>query len=143
MIEIKFRAWIIRDKKMVPVKALGFDFCTIIGWKAPEVGVLIGEPYVDENSIRSGAKETVEVANHHKSVDTCILMQFTGLKDKNEKDIYVGDIMKDTETGLVGAVDFELNGYYCNADEIGDLAKWSIRWGEIIGNIHENPELLI
>jgi uncharacterized phage protein (TIGR01671 family) len=75
--------------------------------------------------------------------------QYTGLKDKNGKKIYEGDIIEtETSTGVhifTVKYDIEKTGYICPYvvdDEyetyIGQLPN-SI---EIIGNIYENPELL-
>jgi len=77
------------------------------------------------------------------------LMQFIGLKDKNEQEIYEGDVVKYDDSGETGYVDYstehtnyivddwkkgqtESSGY--TISELGIL--------EIIGNIYENPELL-
>ena len=61
-----------------------------------------------------------------------VLMEFTGLKDKNGKEIYEGDILKGKFNGsVVWTGDRYNNG-------------WSDYWNEseIIGNIYENKELL-
>jgi uncharacterized phage protein (TIGR01671 family) len=66
------------------------------------------------------------------------LMQFTGLKDKNGKEIYEGDIvlekeyLYDVSFGKIFDPDRDeyTYGYFDYTD------------GEVIGNIHENPELL-
>lgn len=76
------------------------------------------------------------------------IMQFTGLKDINGKDIYEGDIIKSTSFGLVYKVDWDTSAAtfllqllgapimdYEGMDAFGDEI-------EVIGNIHENPELL-
>ena len=68
------------------------------------------------------------------------LMQFTGLKDKNGKEIYEGDIFKKS------------NYFYQVVFEDGMFGVWTKNYGwkvltkfkfiEVIGNIYENPELL-
>ena len=83
--------------------------------------------------------------------DNLIYEQYTGLKDKNGKEIYEGDIVKIyMSRKLVGVfiVQFdELNGEYVwckNEDfdsaEYGGFPYWAKY--RVIGNIHENPELL-
>ena len=75
-----------------------------------------------------------------------ILMQYTGLKDKNGKEIYEGDIMSyelDDET-VVFCCEWSGSGYYFTipgeTGEVHFMAD-SSEW-EIIGNIYENPELI-
>lgn len=70
---------------------------------------------------------------------------YTGLKDKNGKEIYVGDILMNI-LGLVYIVSFD-NGFtkFTSLDgSYGALVQQYIDETEvhIIGNIHENPELL-
>lgn len=69
------------------------------------------------------------------------LEQFTGLKDVSGNDIYVGDIVKN-ERNESHIVSFIL---HAGCFAIGDYYFKSIGAGkilEIIGNVHENPELL-
>lgn len=80
--------------------------------------------------------------------DICVeLMQFTGLKDKNGKEIYEGDILQNAHNNKaiikfdtnVASFNFVLDGSAC-AFGLG-LARLNTNW-EVIGNIYENPELL-
>ena len=79
--------------------------------------------------------------------------QFTGREDKNYNDVYEGDVVDDHYIGK-GVVEMGRLGwrvkYYDSYDVwLNDIGKHfgdfvSSEWGcvEIIGNIHENPELM-
>lgn len=72
------------------------------------------------------------------------LRAFTGLKDKNGKEIYEGDILK-TEHGATGIV-YWLDGVGYKFDCNEPMWKHPIHEmggeREVIGNIYENPDLL-
>lgn len=67
-------------------------------------------------------------------------MQFTGLLNKDGKEIYEGDIIKDVQ-GDIREIIFDGGGYWCKYPN-GDRFMPSEKFREIIGNIYENPELL-
>nr|DAS43712.1 MAG TPA: YopX protein [Caudoviricetes sp.] len=79
-------------------------------------------------------------------INEIVLMQSTGLKDKNSQEIFEGDILGTKDGLLNGVIEYR-----------SDLGMWTnslIRYNnferlcnvatsrEIIGNIYENPELL-
>jgi hypothetical protein len=75
------------------------------------------------------------------------LMQFTGLKDKNGKEIYEGDILRLDEhpnwsvKNIIGVVEWEECGSW-NLHGLEKLPEPYDEEFEVIGNIHENSELL-
>jgi uncharacterized phage protein (TIGR01671 family) len=97
--------------------------------------------------------------------DDFILMQYTGLKDKNGKEIYEGDIVERTRNkDLIGKIIFypcygwsaiwkyknptneQRKDFFLTctiADNEFKEGKWIWKTEvEVIGNIYENPELL-
>ena len=74
--------------------------------------------------------------------------QYTGLKDKNGKEIYEGDVVQtDIDRAYVKWNDkygyFQLvpiGDYYFDSDVIGQALEYADV--EVIGNIYDNPELL-
>lgn len=74
-------------------------------------------------------------------------MQYTGLKDKNGKEIYEGDIVRVSGHPFQSSIEIDGN-YEVGYNEAMDLCCGSLylfkmrRWAEVIGNIYETPELL-
>lgn len=114
--EIKFRAWNKKDKVMVDVAAMNFGPSGF--WS------LIEYAYDAE----------LQLADNYE------LMQYTGLKDKNGREIYEGDIVKN-EYGKVMEVQYDPRSA---AFGVGDYYFGTIGSGkilEVIGNIYEDGGL--
>lgn len=119
MREIKFRAWIPTEKRIAAVTDIDF-----------EIGIV--------------AVEEVGLEQYNFLADSnVVLEQYTGLKDVNGVEIYEGDIVKvfhnsiDTVVFRRGCFGLDANYSHpftplCNLD--GSM--------EVIGSIHQNPELL-
>ena len=127
MRELKFRAWEIEDKKYYPVIKLWFDST-------------VGKP--DSAELWLSKNET-EIADIPEQIE---LEQYTGLKDKNGKEIYEGDIMSDKSV-VRFAYDDEVGSCGCCVDKFWGSGfiisnNEPIELIEVIGNIHDNPELL-
>ncbi len=84
-----------------------------------------------------------------EQLEECEIMQFTGLKDKNGKEIYEGDVLTNSNDHNF-EVRFDYRGYrlYGKHGGYGSLLSFITisdefdSGVEIIGNIHKNPELL-
>jgi uncharacterized phage protein (TIGR01671 family) len=144
MREIRFRAWDKEAKIMVYNIQNAYD--TI------------------NNSLKGfrNGKE-IEDFDEYMLTDTCSsfgeyldseyyeIMQYTGLKDKNGKEIYEGDICRwysvindnDIEEEHILPIEHNFGAYTFNSMPI---CEWINERGnlnfEIIGNIYENPELI-
>lgn len=101
----------------------------------------------------NGAPERVcDMTKKYKDdVYDITLLQYTGLRDKNGRKIYEGDIIKDYDGDGIHTVEYFENCFCLVRMSWGEgrdmkkrvphILEW---WDtlEVIGNIHENPELL-
>lgn len=77
-------------------------------------------------------------------INPSTLGQYTGLKDKNGQQIWEGDILKFRDCGIYPVLwdaDFFTFGS-CWFSDFDPLYKYDRNKIEVIGNIHDNPELL-
>ena len=130
MREIKFRAWDKERKQMRNVYELN---C-----KREGISVRVSNGYVG----------TLQIGD----LGEAELMQYTGLKDKNGKEIYEGDILATKNDGkdgcdawneqIMGAVRWnEIDAYFTGLP-YDEESIYGPQYAYIIGNIYENPELL-
>lgn len=121
MREIKFRAWDKQEKKM----QYNDDITIMVKWTTDE---------------------PLPLNRNFEENDLQLMLQYTGLKDKNGKEIYEGDIVEYFEEYMDGSMDDEsqieeieyIDGCFY---PIGN-SLYSGNNIEVIGNIYENPELL-
>ncbi len=123
--EIKFRAWDKINNKMCPIA--GISFTNKDTWLR-----------INDKQIMGANFSEIEI------------MQYAGLKDKNDKEIYEGDIINiinnsvDEEDGyFIAKYDIETARYILSGNGlVYDFDNTYTNECEIIGNIYENPELL-
>lgn len=128
--EIKFRAWVIKDKEMYSVEEISWD---------------------NEGNLHGLLNDNNKNGRVWFENNECILMQSTGLTDKNGKEIYEGDILSWIssnpfslgETKKVKVYYIEAH-FWCNSNKFGVYLGQllSEEKCKIIGSIYENPELI-
>lgn len=114
---LKFRAWDKAEKKML----FDADPFVIDVWGSNEP--LLADPHKREN---------------------CIFEQYIGLKDKNDKEIYEGDILRwanSTGREITAPVVWNTRAWCWTAGDymLGGLLEFDL---EVVGNIHEDLKLL-
>ena len=74
-------------------------------------------------------------------VDLATVGQYTGLHDKNGREIYEGDIVKDCDTGTIKTVLWHKSCFVLR--DTKGFYQWTYYENEheVIGNIYDNPEL--
>lgn len=120
MKDLKFRAWLKNEKIMGEVFDINFEFCEV------------------DFTAESGTINYVKY-------DDIELLQYTGLKDNNGKEIFEGDIVKVKGTEIEHCVEFYEGGFVLtpvtNAYSHAYLREY-YRDCKVIGNIFKNGDLL-
>ncbi|WP_339123958.1 YopX family protein [Fusobacterium nucleatum] len=124
MKELKIKAWLKKEKKMVSIIGIDFNYEYI---KYTEDDNLFNENY------KTAAFKNIE------------LLQFTGLKDNGGQELYEADVIKfndgiDDIYGLI-SYDDEDGTYRVSYENITEHLSEREGDFEIVGNIFENPDL--
>ena len=124
MKELKIKAWLKKEKKMVSIIGIDFNYKYI--------------RYTEDDNLFNSDYKVAEF----KDIE---LLQFTGLKDNGGQELYEADVIKfndgiDDIYGLI-SYDDEDGTYRVSYENITE--HLSDREGdfEIVGNIFENPDL--
>lgn len=120
MRELKFRAWDKTQNKYIIPQRLALD--------------------------DDGALDFYIYNSGGYALECFIVEQYTGLKDKNDKEIYIGDIVSEHQGDIVGEIVQKPSGEY-HISWVGIFGGEPVLYDhlslcEVIGNIHENPELI-
>ena len=99
--------------------------------KGDKEEILMVSRYIDDDGIEHQGEWAVD----KKTVGQC-----TGLKDRNGKEIYEGDIVSSGATTGIVVYDCKQAGFVVQKDGSIELRFYSLLGIEVIGNIHDNPE---
>ena len=119
MREIKFRAYDKKEKR--------YANFNLSGSRITYIDKNTGECYLNQNSER------------YKDF---VIVQYTGLKDKNGKEIYAGDILWNEYDECYGEVVFDDGEWKFEDITVMQSLYPLLDCVEVVGNIFENPELL-
>lgn len=114
-------------------------------WCSGKHGSLIfNESSMDYNVVLSKNGSWCDVEGEwdiHGEYKTVPVMQFTGMKDCNGKEIYEGDILEDIRFGYITQVKYRESSFVSESN-VGYVGLFETENYKVIGNIYENPELL-
>ena len=122
--------------------------CTTGEWVEGFLGIEVPDDYVIQQFSFDEYFASECIDQYSVKLET--VGQYTGLTDKNGKKIFEGDILEgDLEDSLDPGAKWRSEviwgkfGWNCKGNKISlPMDEYDIREGEVIGNIHDNPELL-
>lgn len=138
--EIKFRAWDTEEQAMI-YDSDGEAYFRFLNGK-PIIKYLI-------TRWKEGGGEVYEI-DEWQDIEA-IVMQYTGLKDKNGKEIYEGDVLKLPAAALKDVFTYQfveyrsqVASYVRRTQDKSGFSRLEVRIeeAEIVGNIYQNPSLL-
>ncbi len=130
MREIKYRAWDRSRKVMMSVRSIN---------------------YADDGYAGTTTVQSIDGTSYVNG-ESCDLIQYTGIKDKNGIEIYEGDILK-AEDGYTGLINYRLEAAQFVGFNVGDKyvneefdtlynIDGTLNTAEVIGNRYDNPEFV-